>query len=196
MSHYFDAKQDEVKSNPKVVDFNFATIEFSFKTDHGTFSKDHIDSATELLLKNINPLNAKNALDLGCGYGTIGIILNKVYGLDTIMVDVNERALALAEENVKRNNASANILKSDGFNALKGQTFDLIISNPPIRIGKEKLYQLFRDAYDYLNSGGRMILVMHKKHGALSAMTYLKTRYTVSLIKKHKGFHVIECKKH
>jgi len=196
MSHYYDAKQDDVKSNPKRVAFNFRNIEFSFKTDHGTFSKDHIDSATAFLLDNIDPKDAKSMLDLGCGYGTIGIVLNKLFGFITTMVDVNERALKLAEENVKLNHAEATILNSDGFVELSNQQFDLIISNPPIRIGKEKLYKLFDEAHDHLRTGGRMFLVMHKKHGALSAIEHLKTRYTVSLVNKQKGFHVIECKKH
>jgi len=195
MSHYYDAKQEGVKSNPKRIAYTFNTIDFSFMTDHGTFSKDHIDSATELLLKNVTVPPGSTILDLGCGYGVIGIILSKLYEGQTTMVDVNERAIALARENISRNNVDADCILSDGFSALNAAQFDFIISNPPIRIGKEKLYQLLDEAYNHLTTKGALFIVMHKKHGALSAMKHLNKRYTVSLVKRNKGFHVIKCKK-
>ena len=192
MSHYFSKNQNDVKHQIKVIDFTYKNRQLTFKTDAGVFSKDHVDSASALLLNHVQLVQNQAVLDLGCGYGVIGIALATSTPLELTRVDVNERAIDLAKENAEFNRVDADIFTSEGFDSVT-KRFDHIISNPPIRIGKPALYQLFKTAKAHLKSQGSLWLVMHKKHGALSAMTFLETLYKVSLVKRHKGFHVIRC---
>ncbi len=195
MSHYYEPSQKDVKSNPKKITYTFRSNTFEFTTDHGIFSKDHVDDATHLLLESIQLKSNQKVLDLGCGYGVIGIVLNIIHGAQVTMVDINQRALDYAQGNVIDNHSTASVINSDGFSAIEEETFDIIISNPPIRIGKQKMYAMFLQAKAHLNNHGALWLVMHKKHGALSAMKYLEQHYNVHCVKKTKGWHIIECRK-
>ena len=192
MSHYFSKKQDTLKSAPKIIDFTYKNNHLTFKSDYGVFSKNHVDPASILLLENVQIEDDATVLDLGCGYGPIGIALAVTRPISLTMSDVNERALALAEENARQNKVSADIVQSDGLSHIS-QRFDHIISNPPIRIGKESLYKIYENARTHLNKDGVLWLVMHKKHGAASAITFLRALYVVDVITKSKGFHVIKC---
>lgn len=192
MTHYFSNNQD-TKSNPKTINYIFHKHHFVFKTDHGVFSKDHVDTATDLLLNTVEIKPKEHVLDLGCGYGVIGTVLGVSKKATVTMVDVNERALALAKENADQHKLNATIRLSQGFDALDTM-YDHIVSNPPIRIGKQNLYAMFETAKAHLNSQGSLWLVMHKKHGAKSAIVFLETLYDVSVARKQKGFHVIRCK--
>ena len=136
----------------------------------------------------------KTALDLGCGYGVIGIYLNKAYGIKVDMVDINKRAINLTQSNVELNEVRANVFLSNGFENIESK-YDLIVTNPPIRAGKEIIYRFFEDAEKHLNEDGEFYLVINKKHGADSALTKLKETYNdVEIVNKKKGFHVIKCK--
>ena len=192
MTHYFSKDQSTTKSQPKDITFTFKDQRFTFTSDYGVFSKNHVDYATQLLLETVEVKAKDDVLDLGCGYGVIGIVLKSVYDVVLTMTDVNERALKLAEINAKRHQVSTEIHYSVGFNEIN-KTFDHIISNPPIRIGKQTLYDIFKHAKAHLKSSGCLWIVMHKKHGAQSAMTFLRTLYQVDVAKKRKGFHVIKC---
>ena len=191
MSHYF-SKQPNTKSNPKSINYDFKGTRYSFKTDYGVFSKAHVDDATNLLLHHLTIQEGQKVLDLGCGYGVVGIILADYFKAKTTMIDINERALSLANDNAKQHSINVNIIHSDGFEEIE-ESFDHIVTNPPIRIGKEKLYELFTNARSHLKPQGTLWLVMHKKHGALSAIKYLEKYYTVNIVTKQKGFHVIAC---
>jgi 16S rRNA (guanine1207-N2)-methyltransferase len=191
MSHYF-SKNTDTKSNEKTIAYTYRGFNLSFISDHGVFSKDHVDGATDLLLNHLNINNGASILDLGTGYGIIGISVTKAFQTNTQMIDINERALTLATRNAQLNNVDVKIIYSDGFEAVN-ESFDHIISNPPIRIGKQSLYQLFKTAKEHLNKNGALWLVMHKKHGALSAIEFLKNHYEVHVVKKQKGFHVLQC---
>ena len=193
MSHYF-TKKPEVSSKPQTINYAYLGHDFEFTTDQGVFSKDHVDLATNLLLSNTTVTCKDSVLDLGCGYGVIGIVLAKIFDAKVTLSDVNQRALSLAKNNAKKNNTSVEVIESDGFEHIN-KTFDLIITNPPIRIGKPALYQLFLDAISHLETHGTLLFVMHKKHGVESAIRFLSTNHNVSLINKHKGFHVVACNK-
>ncbi len=195
MAHYF-SKLPPSESKAFSIQYQFKNHSFTFVSDTGVFSKDHVDEATDLLLKNLQPPNTvHSALDLGCGYGVIGIVLNKVFNLSVSMSDVNIRAIDLAQRNLKVNKAQGQVVESDGFESLQ-ETFDLIVTNPPIRVGKEKMYHLFEQSLQHLNDHGELWLVIHKKHGALSALKHLKTLCEGDIVNRTKGFHVIRCKKH
>lgn len=195
MTHYFSEDNNTLKSNPQVIAFSVNNIPLKFKTDHGIFSRNNLDRGTEVLLKYLEVDNSvKSVLDLGCGYGTIGIYMNKKYEVDIDMVDINNRAIELSIHNVELNNAKAHVFKSDGFTNIN-KKYDLIITNPPIRIGKELIYKFFEEAALYLEDKGSLCLVINKKHGAESAIKFLKTIYSnISILGKNKGFYVIKCK--
>ncbi len=194
MKHYFSEDADDVISNPKDIEVNIFDSKFIFTTDNGVFSKDYLDYASGLLLKNLEiGDNVQSILDVGCGYGPIGIILNKIYNKKITMIDVNPRALALAQLNVSKNKAEAEIYKSDCLTNVSGK-FDMIITNPPIRAGKEVIYKIFEQSVERLSSNGELWLIIQYNHGAPSAIKKLKSLYTVvETVYKKKGFYIIKC---
>jgi len=195
MTHYFSEDNNTLKSNPQVIAFSVNSTPLKFQTDNGVFSKNNFDRGTEVLLKYlVVDSSVKTVLDLGCGYGTIGIYMNKRYELEVDMVDINQRAIDLSIHNVELNNVAANVFKSDGFGNIE-KKYNLIITNPPIRAGKELIYKFFSEAASYLEDDGVFCLVINKKHGADSAINYLNTIYgNVEILGKNKGFYVISCK--
>jgi 16S rRNA (guanine1207-N2)-methyltransferase len=195
MTHYFSEDNNTLKSNPQVIAFSVNNTPLKFKTDNGVFSKNNLDRGTEVLLKYLEVDDSvKTCLDLGCGYGTIGVYINKRYDISVDMVDINQRAIDLSINNVELNSVEANVFKSDGFNNIKSK-YDLIITNPPIRTGKELIYKFFEEAVSHLKENGSLILVINKKHGAESAIRFLNTIYpSVEILGRKKGFYVIRCK--
>jgi len=196
MPHYYSENNDTLKSNPKEIAFSVNGTPLKFITDHGVFAKDGFDRGTEVMLKYLEiPEDTKSILDLGCGYGVVGTYLNKAHNLDVDMVDINKRAVELSMKNITLNKATANVFQSDGFSEIT-KKYDLIITNPPIRAGKETIYRFFSDAYQFLNVKGYLALVINKKHGAKSAIKYLESIYqSVEIVGNKKGFQVILCKK-
>jgi 16S rRNA (guanine1207-N2)-methyltransferase len=110
-------------------------------------------------------------------------------------VDINERALELAKQNITLNHTKGNVFKSNGLNEVT-KKYDLIVTNPPIRAGKETIYRFFEDSFNHLEEDGTLYLVINKKHGAESAKRKLESIYsTVEFEGRNKGFHVFRCKK-
>ena len=193
MSHYFE-NDDSLKSN--IVDFklNINNNYFTFSTDNGVFSKGELDFGTYLLIKNVLKIDLNGQiLDLGCGYGPIGIILKKLNDINVDMVDVNKRAIHLTKINAKKNGVIVNCFYSDGFENVDNN-YDYIVSNPPIRIGKKNLYKLLIDAKKYLKKDGEMVIVVRKEQGALSLIKDMSVYYSVKTIDKEKGFLIISLK--
>jgi len=196
MPHYFSEDNDTLKSNPQEIAFRVYETDFNCVTDHGVFAKDGLDRGTEVLLKYLEVPDSVNvALDLGCGYGSIGLVLGKVFHCDVDMVDVNSRAIELSKLNTTKNNVKAHVFYSNGFEHIS-RKYDLIVTNPPIRIGKQNMYKMLKDTKEYLTENGTFTFVINKKHGAASAIRFMESVYEfVEIIGKDKGFHVITCKK-
>jgi 16S rRNA (guanine1207-N2)-methyltransferase len=194
MAHYFSKKAD-VKSNQKQVTFCIDTVELTLITDHGLFNKGHLDQGTASLLQVIDVKPEHRVLDLGCGSGIIGLYCLKRFNCQVDMVDINERAVKIATENLALIKEKASVYQSDGFEQIDG-LFDVIILNPPIHAGKAVIYQLFKDAYQHLDQSGSFYMVMHKKHGAKSAIAFLKEIYDcVTILRRDKGFYSVIAKK-
>lgn len=196
MSQYFDNDKN-IKSNKKLISFNFNNKKYNVYTDNGVFSKDRFDYGTRVLLDsiNINELSG-NVLDLGCGIGVVGVILgtmNKNINID--MIDVNERAISLSKENIYLNNVTCNVFISDVYSNVD-KKYDYIITNPPIRAGKEVIRRFLFGGYDYLTDNGVLYFVMRKEHGVKSMIRELENKYIVSVINKDKGFYVVKIVKH
>ena len=192
MSHYFE-NDDSLPKTRKEVSFRFLGQLYTFETMAGVFSKDAFDYGSRVLLETVLSESIQGkVLDLGCGYGPIGILLKKhLPSVSLTMSDVNQRAIELAKGNAKRYDVEATILESDGFEKITG-TFDGILLNPPIRSGKKVMYRLFEEAKQHLNPNGVFWIVIRKQHGANSAMEELKTLFdTVEDDKKEKGYWVI-----
>lgn len=165
--------------------------ELTFITDAGVFSRDGLDRGTEVLLNALPPLKGR-VLDLGCGWGAVGVALGKRYpALEIVMTDINSRAVGLARRNLAENGVSATVFQGDGFALVEG-CFDAIVTNPPIRAGKAVVYGLFDQARAHLKPGGALYVVIRKQQGAPSALKYLSGIYArAETIGRGSGFHVI-----
>lgn len=163
----------------------------TFTTDAGVFSRDGLDRGTEVLLEALPALSGR-VLDLGCGWGAVGVALGKRWpGLEIVMTDINSRAVGLARRNLAENGVTATVLQGDGFAAVSGG-FDAIVTNPPIRAGKAVVYGLFDQAREHLLPGGALYVVIRKQQGAPSALKYLKETYAEAVtIDRGSGFHVL-----
>lgn len=196
MSHYF-INDPNLKHSRKQIVFRFLGVDYRFVSDKGVFSKDHVDTGTMLMLTQLSKRNLSgNFLDLGCGYGVVGIVIKSLFGhLTVVASDINKRAIELTKENVGYHQLDVDVVESDGFAALD-VTFDTIAINPPIKIGKVKMYDLFAQAAEHLKKGGSFYLVIRKDQGAPSALKYLKTIFDeVAIIHRKKGFWIISCEK-
>ena len=167
-------------------------LSLHFLTDAGVFSKNAIDYGSRVLLDNFQPEGAKTLLDVGCGYGTLALTLAKKYGLKATLVDVNSRALDLAKKNADKNNIEVNdIFLSNIYDQVEGK-FDAIISNPPIRAGKEVVHTILSDAYEHLNDDGHLTIVIQKKQGAPSAQKKMKDVFgNCEIVAKDKGYYIL-----
>lgn len=199
MNHYFKSNEN-LKNKETEIEYVYKLTRFNFFTNIGVFSKGGVDFATNILLEKLPDLSG-NILDLGCGYGCIGIVLAKIHGgnsnIKVVMSDVNERALELAAKNAKKNGVNVNILKSDGFENITGY-FDGIILNPPIHAGKAVVYKIYEEVFEHLNKDGRFFIVIHKKHGALSHRQKLEEIFgaeNCSGLYSKKGLYIFEMKR-
>ena len=195
MSQYFDNDKN-IKSERKIIKFNFDNKVFSIYSDNGVFSKDRFDYGTRVLLNSVDiDKLSGNVLDLGCGLGVVGIILgtfNK--GINIDMVDFNERAIDLAKNNLVLNNVKANVFVSDIYSNIDNK-YDFIITNPPIRAGKNVIRGFLLGSYDYLKDDGILYFVMRKDHGVKSMIKELSVKFNTSIVNKDKGFYVVLCTK-
>lgn len=194
MSQYFD--NVDLKSNIEKYKTRIFDKEFCFNTDNGVFSKSKLDFGTRCLLENLPLEEIKGEiLEVGCGYGVIPIILTRI--VDKIesfdAVDVNKRALHLADMNKKENFApKVNFFLSDCYKNIN-KKYDVIISNPPIRAGKNIVYEIVMNARNYLKEDGKLFIVINKDQGAKSLYKDLEKVYKCELINKKKGFWIIKC---
>jgi len=193
MSHYYSPVQTEVKSNEKIIYFQMNEKKYQMFTDHGVFSKTGLDFGTRLLLETVIHEKPNFILDIGCGYGPIGIVMHKETNASVVMVDVNERAIELAKRNAEFNQAKVDVILSDGLEKVNGK-YDLILTNPPIRAGKSVYYQWFKKAVDFLTPNGKLYFVIQKKQGAPSAIKECEQFYkSVEIVEKKSGYYIIKC---
>lgn len=168
---------------------------FTFLTDSGVFSKKMVDYGSQVLLNSLEFNQGETLLDLGCGYGPLGISLAKVQGIKPTMVDINNRAIDLAKQNANKNGVDADIYQSNIYEKVTG-TFDHVISNPPIRAGKQVVHAIISESINYLNDGGDLTIVIQKKQGAPSAKAKMEEIFgNVEILKRDKGYYILQSKK-
>ncbi len=195
MGQYF-TNDESLKSEYRNLIYKYNDYVFNFTSDLGVFSKDRIDFASKLLVENYFKIGRKGVkvLDVGCGYGFIGITISKIMDSKVDMIDVNKRAIHLSNINIKNMNVNANAFLSDIYDGVNDK-YDVIISNPPIRAGKAVYMNIIMNAKNYLKDDGEFYFVMNKDHGVKTVIEKIKNVYEVRLLDKEKGFFVILCKK-
>ena len=196
MNQYFN-NNSNLESNIVENKVNINGFDYIFYTDNGVFNKKGLDYGTKLLLENINLNGKKSFLDMGCGCGVVGLFLlknNPQYIID--MVDVNKRAVHLANMNINANKLKDRVkaFESNIYDNVPS-SYDLIVTNPPIRAGKTVVYQILDEAINHLNDDGELWLVIRKEQGAKSTIEHLKDRYSVNIMERKKGFYIIMAKK-
>ncbi len=194
MNDHYYSRNPASESRPVGCEYVYRGIRLYFQTDAGVFSKGEVDNGTDLLLKALPEEMTGEILDLGCGWGAIGISVARRWPETRVtMADINLRALELSRENAKRNRADVICTESDGMSAFEGQCFDAVVTNPPIRAGKQVIYKMFADAAECLKPGGALYLVIRKQQGAESCMKYLQTIFgRVEKIDRSGGFWVLK----
>ena len=198
MAHYYDSDPQSA-SKIREISFEIYGRQITLKTDNGVFSKSRVDEGSFAFLKVLLPLNLTGKiLDLGCGYGTIGLtiaIFSKDARVD--LADINKRALALCEENAKLLGLSQRVtcLQSDIFENIEGP-YDSIVVNPPIRAGKKVTWAMYEGSLQRLIDGGSLYVVIRKNQGGPSASKYIESLFgNVELLKKDKGYYVYKAVK-
>lgn len=191
MDHYFTSEPGSAHDR-STVRYPLPHRVLEFATDAGVFSRDAVDEGSAAMISLLPPLSGR-LLDLGCGYGVIGLTLSEMNpGLTAVMADVNRRALGLARDNAENLGISAEIIESDGFSAVEG-VFDVIVTNPPIRAGKAVYYPWFDLAPSYLKEGGAFYCVVQKKQGAPSVVKALNASFgSCRVLGKPGGYWIIE----
>ncbi|MEG2457671.1 MAG: methyltransferase [Bacilli bacterium] len=195
MDHYFTDNTD-IKSEIKEIIYNIEDVSLKFKSDNGVFSKQCIDYGSSLLIKGYLENNTieKSILDVGCGYGVIGISIVKLRGGKLVATDVNSRCVHLTNMNIKDLKVNGNAIYSNIYEEVN-QKFDVVITNPPIRAGKSVYLSILENAYKYLNDDGELWFVIRKDQGKKSIMEYLSHIYDLSVMKKDAGYFVVKAKK-
>lgn len=199
MDHYY-TKKPSSDSHQETWQTIINGKDFSYTTDSGVFSKNQIDIGSKVLMTTAETVDFPkgNLLDVGCGYGPIGLYLAKAFPDRQIdMIDINERAIALAKINAKENNISnVKIYASNLFEGVDNKQFAGIVSNPPIRAGKKVVHAILETAHDYLVEDGYLLIVIQKKQGAPSAKKKMEEVFgNVERINLEKGYWVLASKK-
>lgn len=199
MTEHYYSRTQKVESDPKYWDYTLRNHRFRFKTDNGVFSKREVDYGSRLLIESFVMPEAKGlVLDVGCGYGPIGLSIAKGNPDRMVhMVDVNERAIELAKENAALNRIdNVEIYESDRLQSVQDTNFTAILTNPPIRAGKRTVHDIFEQSAAHLLPNGELWVVIQKKQGAPSAQERLKELFsTVDVVEKSKGYFIFRAVK-
>lgn len=189
--HYY-TNDPSSKSNPETWTYELRGKTYRFTSDRGVFSKGSVDFGSRLLIESFEiPDVEGRILDVGCGYGPMGISLADASGREALLVDVNERALSLSEQNAAQNGVTIETRLSHAYDVVGDEQFAAIVTNPPIRAGKQVVHTILREARAHLVVGGALYVVIQKKQGAPSAKKLLEEVFgQVETLSKDKGYFI------
>ncbi|MET3684042.1 16S rRNA (guanine1207-N2)-methyltransferase [Alkalibacillus flavidus] len=196
MSEHYFSNSPQSQSRPFHFQTTINQVDLTFHTDDGVFSKKQIDYGTRVLLGQfVMPSVSGDVLDVGCGYGPIGIAVAKQFPEHHIdMVDVNERAVQLAKHNASENQVSqTDVFVNDRLDNLSNNHYAAVITNPPFRAGKSVVLSIIENSYKCLKRQGELWLVVQKKQGAPSLKTKMEEVFRhVEVVKRDKGYYVLK----
>lgn len=198
MSEHYYSQKPTTAHDVHTIEETLRGQRYVFRTDAGVFSKKGVDFGSKLLIEQMQIAARAKVLDVGCGYGPIGITASKLASQGSVtMLDVNERAVELAGQNAERNKCdNIRVLQSDRLSAVIGEKFDVVLTNPPIRAGKEIVHAIFAESAEVLVSGGSLWVVIQKKQGAPSAFAKLESLFAeVHEVTKDKGYRIFRAVK-
>ncbi len=196
MEHYF-TNNSQTEDNIKTIEYYINDEKLEFLTNNAVFSKSYVDFGSDFLnkfiIENLANVN-KKLIDIGCGYGAMGLTIGHfISNLDLTLIDINERAVELSKENSKSilNHENINIFTSDKFENVT-ETYDIAITNPPIRTGKQNVFEIYEGCYKHLNSKGELFVVIQKKQGALSSKDKLTELFgNCTVVAKKSGYFIL-----
>lgn len=196
MAEQYFTENPTVDHDEHHVNYHLNGINLNLTTDAGVFSKNRVDYGSGVLIEQMldQDLPSGNILDVGCGYGPIGLFAAKKWPDRQVdMVDVNERAMDLARRNAAANGAgNVNIFASDRYQAVTGQ-YAMIVTNPPIRAGKAIWSSILSEAKDHLTDGGILLVVIQKKQGAPSAKKLMAASLgNCEILTRDKGYYILK----
>lgn len=195
MSNHYYTENPETPHNLESWRFTLLGKEFTFATDSGVFSRDTVDYGSRVLINEFDydEIPAGTILDVGCGYGPIGLAIAHASQRPVEMIDINARAVALAQKNSFANDVKADIHQSNIYADLHQTEYAAILSNPPIRAGKTVVHEILTGAYPLLKVGGTLTIVIQKKQGAPSAQKKMQETFgNAEIITKDKGYYIIK----
>lgn len=191
--HYY-TKNSDLDHNRKTWSFELRGSSIQFISDAGVFSKTTVDFGSRLLIESFEATSPDGKfLDVGCGYGPIGLAFAKSYPEAQVdMVDVNDRALELSAENAKNNGlGNVRVFESSVYDAVADCDYTDIISNPPIRAGKKIVHEILSGSFEHLQTGGSLWIVIQKKQGGPSAAAKMEEVFgNVEVVAKYKGYFI------
>ena len=174
IEHYY-SKNPKCKKIEYLITKNIFGNQVSFKTASGMYSPKHLDAGSLVQLKHLQIKNKDKVLDLGCAYGTVGILIKKMYPKTVVfMSDINQRAIDYAKQNIKLNNVDAKVLQSDAFENIKDKDFDVIVFNPPINAGLKICYKLIAGSFNHLKLNSTLQVVLRSRGGGASILKKMK----------------------
>ena len=195
MTKMYFAENPDAEHDIHELNVQLLGQDMTFLTDAGVFSKKMIDYGSQTLLKCLDFHKQESVLDVGCGYGTLGLTLVKAKEVKATLVDINQRALDLARQNADRNQVLATIFQSNIYQNVEGR-FHHIISNPPIRAGKQIVHEVIAGSHAHLLDGGDLTIVIQKKQGAPSAKAKMEEVFgNCEILKKDKGYYILRSRK-
>ncbi len=198
MSEQYFAGQPKSKRRPAEIHVAVRSHSFSFQTDTGVFSRKEIDRGTELLLAALEIGPCELILDLGCGYGALGIVAARLSeGGHVILTDINERAVGLARKNIAANGiANAEVRLGDRYEPVRDMAFDHIVCNPPIRAGRAIVDRIVSEAPRHLLNGGKLWLVARTRQGADSLRERMVASFgSAEVVRRGSGYKVLRSTK-
>ncbi len=196
-THYFTPRPP-APSRPQRIRARLRGRDWVFTTDRGVFARDAVDAGTRLLIETMRIAPADHVLDVGCGYGPVGLVAAALASSgQAVLVDINERAVDLAAQNARLNNVpNADVMLGDGCAPVLSRRFDVVVTNPPIRTGKATLRRLVREAWEVLHPAGRLYFVARTSHGAKTLAREVGELFgTVTELQRSRGYRVYEAVK-
>jgi 16S rRNA G1207 methylase RsmC len=192
--HYF-SERPKSASRPRDLRFLYRGAVLFFQVDQGVFASHGLDPGTSLLIESMAPGPNDRVLDLGCGWGAVGVAAAKAApGGHVVMTDVNRRAIQIARRNLHRNGVTnAEVRAGSLFAPVAGERFDLIASNPPYHVGRPSILRLLEEAPEHLTPTGTLLIVGKGSQGIRFYQEWLETHWpgTVEVLARGSGYRVL-----